>query len=370
MIKRLFRRLAEPLDPWLFLFVGLLISVSLITIYSASNGSVDKVTNKMVSVSVALLAMWLVANLKPAQLMWLAPPLYLLGVVLLVAVELFGITVNGATRWLNIGIGRIQPSELLKLAVPMMVAWYFQRHESWLQPRHYAVAAAIIGVPVLLVLKQPDLGTSLLISAAGFYALFLAGLSWRVILPLVAMFLATIWFVGDFNRCASVFHDYQCHRVQVQLDPMADPLGKGYHIIQGTIAIGSGGITGKGWMNGTQTRLDFIPERTTDFIFAVYSEEFGLIGCALLLALYLCVIVRGLMIANSASSLFGRLLAGALTLSFFTYAFVNIGMVAGLLPVVGVPLPLVSYGGTAMLSILIGFGMLMSIQRDRKLIKR
>jgi rod shape determining protein RodA len=369
MIRRVWQRLAAPLDGWLLAFVLTLFLVSLVTVYSAANANADKVIDKARSMLVALSAMWLVAHLKPQTLMRLAVPLYATGVVLLVLVELVGVKVNGAQRWLDLGITRIQPSEWLKTAVPMTLAWYFHRHESALNFRHFIVAGGLIALPVALVLHQPDLGTALLISAAGFYVLFLAGLSWRLILPLIVIFLATAWWVTDVSRCEQVFKPYQCERVQTQIDPFHDPLGKGYHIIQGTTAIGSGGVTGKGWLQGTQTHLDFIPERTTDFIFAVYSEEFGLIGNALLLILYLCVIVRGLMISQRASSLFGRLLAGALTLSFFTYALVNMGMVSGLLPVVGVPLPLVSYGGTAVLSILIGFGMLMSIQSDRKLMK-
>ncbi|HEY9104852.1 rod shape-determining protein RodA [Chitinimonas sp.] len=368
-IKRLIQRIVAPIDPWLLLFTGMLLVISLATIYSGSNESMEKVMSKLVSVVVALSAMWIVANLKPTQLMWLAPPIYLLGMILLVGVALFGEVTNGARRWLHLGVTRIQPSELMKLAVPMLLAWFFHRHEANLRLKHFAIAALLIALPAALVLKQPDLGTATLISAAGFYVLFLAGLSWRLILPMVLAGVVAVWFVADLGRCSKVFREYQCQRVQVQIDPSSDPLGKGYHIIQGTIAIGSGGVTGKGWTHGTQTRLDFIPERTTDFIFAVYSEEFGLVGGITLLVLYLCVIGRGLIIANNASSLFGRLLAGALTLSFFTYAFVNMGMVSGILPVVGVPLPLVSYGGTAMLSILIGFGMLMAIHRDRKLMK-
>lgn len=369
MIKRLLHRIAEPVDGWLLLFMLMLFSVSMVTLYSASNQSMDKVISRGVSMVVALSTMWIVANFKPIQLMRLAPPLYLFGFILLVCVALFGDVTNGARRWLNVGFTRIQPSELMKTAVPMMLAWYFQRHEADLKLRHYAMAGVLIALPVGLVLKQPDLGTSILISAAGFYVLFLAGLSWRLIVPIIMVGVAAIWFVSDLGRCTQVFREFQCQRVQVQIDPTSDPLGKGYHIIQGTIAIGSGGALGKGWLKGTQTHLDYIPERTTDFIFAVYSEEFGLAGNILLLILYLLVILRGIIIASQASTMFGRLLGGALIMSFFTYAFVNMGMVSGLLPVVGVPLPLVSYGGTAMLSILIGFGMLMSVHRDRKLMK-
>jgi rod shape determining protein RodA len=361
--RRLAQRIAAPVDGWLLLFVALVCCVSLVTVYSASNQSIDKVTGKLTSIVVAMAIMWLVANLKPTQLMALAPPIYLLGLLLLVGVALFGDVTNGARRWLNIGIGRIQPSELMKMAVPMLLAWYFDRHEANLRFKHFIVAAVLIGLPAALVLKQPDLGTAVLIAAAGFYVLFLAGLSWRVMIGLFAAGLAAMPVVW------SHMHDYQRQRILTLLDPTQDPLGKGYHIIQSTIAIGSGGILGKGWQNGTQTHLDFSPESTTDFIFAVFGEEFGLWGNLLLLVLYLCIIGRGMIITNQASTLFGRLLGGALTLSFFTYAFVNMGMVAGILPVVGVPLPLVSYGGTATVSILIGFGMLMAIHRDRKLMK-
>ena len=361
--RRLAKRIAEPVDGWLLLFVSLIFVLSLVTVYSASNQSMDKVSGKLITIGISLVAMWVVANIKPTRLMTLAPPIYLLGLVLLIGVALFGDVTNGARRWLNIGVTRIQPSELMKLAVPMLLAWYFDRHEAMLRFKHFVVAALLIGIPAALVLKQPDLGTAVLICSAGFYVLFLAGLSWRVMAGMFVAGLAALPLVW------SHMHDFQRQRILTLLDPMQDPLGKGYHIIQSTIAIGSGGVLGKGWLNGSQTHLDFIPESTTDFIFAVFGEEFGLWGNLLLLVLYLCVIGRGMMIASQASTLFGRLLAGALTLSFFTFAFVNMGMVSGILPVVGVPLPLVSYAGTAMLSIMIGFGMLMAIQRDRKLMK-
>ena len=361
-LKRLAARIAAPVDGWLLLFVCLIFALSLLTVYSASNQSMDKVTGKLITIAVSVSVMWLIANLKPTQLMTLAPLVYLLGLLLLVGVALFGESTNGARRWLNIGI-RIQPSELMKMAVPMLLAWYFERHETHRRFKHFVIAALMIGLPTILVLKQPDLGTAVLIAAAGFYVLFLAGLSWRVMSGLFLAGLATLPVVWAH------MHDYQQQRIKTLLDPMQDPLGAGYHIIQSTIAIGSGGIAGKGWLGGTQTHLDFIPESTTDFIFAVYGEEFGLWGNLLLLVLYLCVIGRGMIITSQASTLFGRLLAGALTLSFFTYAFVNMGMVSGILPVVGVPLPLISYGGTAMLTILIGFGMLMAIHSDKKLMK-
>ena len=256
----------------------------------------------------------------------------------------------------------------MKIALPMMLAWYFQRQESNLRMRNFGIAALLMAVPLALILKQPDLGTAILVGAASFYILFLAGLSARIVWLMVIAGVGGIYFVTHWDLCIKLFHDYQCRRVATMLDPMEDPLGAGYHTIQGTIAIGSGGLLGKGWLSGTQTHLDFIPERTTDFIFAVFAEEFGLIGNVLLLILYLLTIGRGLYIASKASSFFGRLLAGSIALSFFTYAFVNMGMVSGILPVVGVPLPLISYGGTALVTLLLGFGILMSIHAHRKLV--
>ncbi|MEE9929743.1 rod shape-determining protein RodA [Microvirgula aerodenitrificans] len=364
LIGRIFERIKAPVDGWLFLFTILIFIVSLVVLYSASNQNLDKVLNKMAFMAIALGVMWAIANIKPEQLMQLALPGYLIGVLLLVGVALFGEVVNGSRRWLDIGVTRIQPSEILKIMVPMVLAWFFQKNESSLRWFHFVIGALVIAVPVAFVLKQPDLGTASLIAAAGFYVIFLAGLPWRVLLIGLLGFGATLPVIWN------MMHDYQRQRVLTLLDPTQDPLGAGYHIIQSMIAIGSGGPLGKGWLAGTQTHLEFIPERTTDFIFAVYAEEFGLLGNGILLVLYLLVIGRGLMIAAKSTNLFGRLMAGSLTLSFFTYAFVNMGMVSGILPVVGVPLPLVSYGGTAMVSILVGFGMLMSIQKHRPLIKR
>jgi rod shape determining protein RodA len=294
--------------------------------------------------------MWIAAQVPPQTLMRFAVPVYLVGLLLLVAVALFGDVRNGARRWLSLGFGSVQPSEIMKIAMPLMLAWYFHKNESVLGMRDYLVAAVLLAIPTLLIARQPDLGTALLVAAAGFYVIFLAGLA----------SLPFLW---------SLMHDYQRRRILTLLDPSEDPLGAGYHIIQSTIAVGSGGITGKGWLKGSQTHLEFIPERTTDFIFAVYSEEFGLIGNTLLLVLYLALITRGLMIAANAPTFFSRLLAGAVTLTFFTYAFVNMGMVSGILPVVGVPLPLVSYGGTALVTLFLGIGILMSINRHRKLVQ-
>ncbi len=341
----------------------------MVLLFSASNQSTEKLVNKSTFLAIGLIAMWVVANISPQTLGRLALPGYILGMCLLIAVAGFGDIVNGARRWLNLGITRIQPSELMKIAVPLVLAWFFSLYEANIKVRHYFAAAIMIGMPAILVLKQPDLGTALLISAAGFYILFFAGLSWRIIGLLALVGAIGIYIVMDWDRCTQLFHDFQCRRIEVLKNPMDDPLGAGYHTIQGTIAIGSGGVFGKGWLKGTQTHLDFIPERTTDFIFAVYSEEFGLMGNLVLLILYLLVIGRAFIITSSASTLFGRLLAGSITLTLSTYVFVNMGMVSGILPIVGVPLPLMSYGGTSMLSIMICIGLLMSIQRHRKLMK-
>jgi rod shape determining protein RodA len=294
--------------------------------------------------------------------MRLALPVFVLGVALLIGVALFGDVVNGARRWLHIGITRIQPSELMKIAAPLMLAWYFHRYEGTLRLRNYVLATVLLIVPVGLIARQPDLGTAVLILASGGYVLFLAGLSWKIIAGLGVTGLASAPVAW------SLMHDYQRQRILMLIDPMEDPLGKGYHTIQSTIAVGSGGVTGKGWMSGTQTHLDFIPERTTDFIFAVYSEEFGLIGNIVLLILFLLLISRGFVIAAQAPTLFARLMAGAITLTFFTYAFVNMGMVSGILPVVGVPLPMISYGGTSLVTLCLGFGILMSIHTHKKLV--
>jgi rod shape determining protein RodA len=321
------------------------------------------VTAQGLNILIAFGVMWVFANIPPHYLARYALPIYLAGVLLLVAVALFGEIANGARRWLNVGVTRIQPSELMKIAVPLALAWYFDRFESSRGLRVYAVAAIMLVIPVALIVRQPDLGTALLIIASGFFVLFLAGLSWRVIAGLALLGLASLPILW------SALHDYQRRRLLTLIDPSQDPLGAGYHTIQSTIAVGSGGVFGKGWLNGTQTHLDFIPERTTDFIFAVYSEEFGLFGNLVLLTLFLLVIARGMIITANAPTLFARLLAGAITLTFFTYAFVNMGMVSGILPVVGVPLPLVSYGGTSLVSICLGFGILMSIATHKKLVQ-
>jgi rod shape determining protein RodA len=348
-----------------FLLVGLLLLmlVGLLVLYSATDGNLSRVSNQLINMLAALAIMWLVANIPLQHIMRLAVPLYMIGLMLLIGVALFGEIQNGARRWLNIGVTRIQPSELMKLAVPLMMAWYFDKHEVTLRLRDYAVATLLLILPLLLILRQPDLGTTLLIASSGFYVLFLAGLSWRIIAGLLIVSL------GSLPVLWVMLHDYQRRRIMTLFDPTQDPLGAGYHTIQSTIAIGSGGLIGKGWQQGTQTHLDFLPEKSTDFIFAVFSEEFGLVGNTALLLLYLVVIGRGMMITANASTQFTRLVAGSITLTFFTYIFVNIGMVVGILPVVGVPLPLISYGGTSMVTMLLGFGILMSIETHPKLVK-
>ena len=362
-VRRVRERLAEGIDGPLLAIALALTAIGLAALYSASVENVGRVVAQLGNLAVALTAMWLVAQVPPQTLARLAVPAYVLGLVLLLGVAAFGEVVNGARRWLNLGFGRFQPSEMMKIAMPLMLAWYFHRREGAIRLRDFAVAALLLAVPVALIARQPDLGTALLVAAAGFYVIFLAGLSWKVIGGLVLLAAAAappLW---------GVLHDYQRRRILTLLDPTTDPLGSGYHIIQSTIAVGSGGIAGKGWLNGSQTHLEFIPERATDFIFAVFSEEFGLIGNLVLLALYALLIARGLSIAAQAPTMFTRLLAGAVTLIFFTYAFVNMGMVAGILPVVGVPLPFISYGGTALATLYIGIGILMSIYRHRKLVQ-
>ena len=360
-------------DGPLTLAIALLAAIGLVTMYSAGFDHGTRFVDHGRNMLIALAVMFVVAQVPPQRLMALAVPLYALGVALLVATALFGITKKGATRWLHVGVV-IQPSEILKIATPLVLAWWFQRREGSLRVPDFLVAGALLLVPVLLVMKQPDLGTALLILAAGFYVIFFAGLSWRLILPFLVLGLAGIaalvW--SEPMICAEgvrwpVLREYQQHRVCTLLDPTKDPLGKGFHIIQGMIAIGSGGLTGKGFMQGTQTHLEFIPERTTDFIFAALCEEFGLAGVAVLMAGFGFLILRGLTIAAEAPTVFSRLLAGAITLSLFTYAFVNMGMVSGILPVVGVPLPFISYGGTAMVTLGLGLGILMSVARSRRL---
>lgn len=362
-IRRLGERLTRHLDGTLAALVLALMALGLFVLFSASNASLARVSSQLVNALVALAVMWVFANIPPHYLSRLALPLFLLGVGLLAAVAAFGEVVNGARRWLDLGVVRIQPSELMKIAVPLALAWYFDRHEASLRLGNYLVAALMLAVPVALIARQPDLGTALLIAASGFFVIYLAGLSWRLIAGLAVAGLASLPLAW------SALHEYQRQRIVTLIDPMQDPLGAGYHTLQSTIAVGSGGLTGKGWLRGTQAHLDFIPERTTDFIFAVYSEEFGFFGNLILLLLFLLVIGRGMMITARAPTLFTRLLAGAITLIFFAYAFVNMGMVSGILPVVGVPLPLISYGGTAMVSVCIGFGILMSIATHKKLVQ-
>ena len=360
---RLWHSLTKNIDSPLMFIAGMIVVLGLFTLYSAANGNLMRVNAQLMNIAVALFAMWVAAQIPPQTLMRLALPAYLIGIAFLIAVAIWGEVANGARRWLHIGVTRFQPSEMLKIAMPLMLAWYFHKHEAVLRTRDFIVATFLLAVPAALIIKQPDLGTALLVIGAGFYVIFLAGLPWKIIGVLVAGVTAAAPIMW------SLLHDYQRRRILTLIDPTSDPLGAGYHIIQSTIAVGSGGVLGKGWLQGTQTHLEFIPERHTDFIFAVYSEEFGLIGNCILLLLYLALIGRGLMIAGGAASFFGRLMAGAITLSFFTYAFVNMGMVSGILPVVGVPLPLISYGGTAFVTLFLGIGILMSIQKHRKLVQ-
>jgi rod shape determining protein RodA len=351
------------LDPALLAIVGALALVGLVTLYSAANDFPWRFTDQLRNFAIAAAVMFIAANVPPSTLQKVAAPAYLLGLLLLAGVAVAGVTVKGATRWLDIGITRIQPSEVMRLAVPLMLAWYFHRREGSRRTVDFLIAAALVLLPVALIARQPDLGTALLVLAAGVYVIFFAGLPWKW---LVAMAVAGI---GMLPVAWTLMHDYQRTRVLTLIDPTTDPLGKGFHTLQATIAIGSGGAFGKGWMQGTQTHLEFIPERTSDFIFAVFSEEFGLVGNLVLIVLFLALVTRALLIAMNASTTFSRLLAGSIALIMFTYAFVNMGMVSGILPVVGVPLPFVSYGGTALVTIGLAVGMLMSIHSHRKLVQ-
>ena len=372
-IAQRFVPLFQGFDWPLVLVVAVLASAGLLAVYSSGydHGSrfADHARNMLIAGSI----LFVVAQVPPQKLMVFAVPLYAAGVALLVAVALFGITKKGAQRWINLGIV-IQPSEILKIAMPLMLAWWFQKREGQLRPLDFAAAGLLLAIPVGLIMKQPDLGTSLLVLAAGLSVIFFAGLSWKLVLPPVLLGAVGILLLVSLEPqlCAegvrwSILHDYQQQRICTLLDPSRDPLGKGFHIIQGMIAIGSGGIFGKGFMAGTQTHLEFIPERTTDFIFAAFSEEFGLAGNLFLIVCFLLLVWRGLAIAVGATTLFGRLMAGAVSMIFFTYAFVNMGMVSGILPVVGVPLPFISYGGTAMVTLGLALGILMSVARVQHL---
>lgn len=349
-------------DAALSLAVFFLLSAGMFILYSAGIDFPGRFEDQARNILIGFVCMFVAANLPPSTLLKIAVPVYTVGVALLIGVAAFGLIKKGARRWLNVGVV-IQPSEMMKIAMPLLLAWYFQRREGVLRLWDFAIAALLLLVPVALIAKQPDLGTALLVAASGFYVIFFAGLSWKVLAGLFITGLASLPIAWTF------LHDYQRQRVLTLIDPTTDPLGKGFHIIQATIAIGSGGLFGKGWLQGTQAHLEFIPERTTDFIFAVYGEELGLIGNIILIIFYLFLVGRGLMIAATATTLFSRLLAGSISMIFFTYAFVNMGMVSGILPVVGVPLPFVSYGGTALVTLGVGIGMLMSIARQRHFVQ-
>ena len=369
--KRMFAGFDKPLA----LIVFLLLCVGIVTLYSASLDVPGRVEDQLRNIMLTFGLMWILANVPPPTLMRFAVPLYTIGMALLIAVATFGLTRKGAKRWLNVGVV-IQPSEIMKIAMPLMLAWYFQRREGGIRWWDYIVGFIILILPVAIIAKQPDLGTAVLVFAAGLFVIYFAGLSFKLIVPVLVAAVLMVASIGVFQEriCQPevnwpLMHDYQKHRICTLLDPTSDPLGKGFHTIQAVIAIGSGGTFGKGWLKGTQSHLEFIPEKHTDFIFAVFSEEFGLAGGLVLLFLYMALIARGLFIAAAGATLFGRLLAGSLTMAFFTYAFVNIGMVSGILPVVGVPLPFMSYGGTALTTLGVAVGLIMSVSRQKRLMK-
>lgn len=356
---------ALPLDMPLVTAILMTLLLSLVVIYSAGGESTALLTRQSLRIAFALILMLMFSRISPQTLMRWSPYVYGLGLVLLFVVLGFGFIGKGAQRWIDLGLFRFQPAEIMKLAVPMMVAWIMTR--SSLPPRipYLVVSICIVLLPTVLVVLQPDLGTAILIASTGVIVIFLAGIGWKLIAGVCVALSAAAPLLWYF-----VLHPYQQRRILTLFDPWADPLGAGYHTIQSIIAIGSGGVSGKGWLGGTQSQLEFIPERSTDFIFAVYAEEFGLVGVLLLISLYLFLVLRGLMIAFYARGTYSRLLAGSLSLTFFFYVFVNIGMVSGILPVVGVPLPLISYGGTSMVTLMIGFGILMSIQSDKRSLSR
>ena len=376
--RSIIRRLSflwQGLDPSLAIILLCLVVVGNVTFLSASSGTVVSWVEQSRNLLTALLIMWVTSRIPIKWLEKISVWVYLGGLALLIAVAVFGLIKKGARRWVNIGVV-IQPSEIMKIAMPMMLAWYFQKKDGAIKLFDFFVAFSLLVLPTLLIARQPDLGTAILVFAAGFYVLLLAGLPWKFILPFVVIGVIGIIFIIVFGDtiCAKgvswpLLKTYQQHRVCTLLDPSSDPLGKGFHTLQSMIAIGSGGMFGKGWMKGTQTHLEFIPEKHTDFIFAVYSEEFGFFGNIVLLVLFFLLIQRGLQIAASAPNLFSRLLGGSITLIFFTYAFVNMAMVSGLLPVVGVPLPFISYGGTALTTLGFGVGILMSINRGKRLVQ-
>lgn len=351
------------IDPVLLLLLLLLSATGLFVLYSASDANMAVVRRQGVYMTLGYIGMFTVARMHPDTLKRWALAAYIVGIVLLIAVMFVGVGAKGAQRWLDLGGFRFQPSELIKLVVPMVLAWYLAVHP--LPPRmsHILVSLTLIGVPTLLIAQQPDLGTSILISASGLFVLFLAGISWWLIFSAAGMGLAAAWPMWEF-----VLRDYQKQRILTLLNPESDKLGAGWNIIQSKTAIGSGGWTGKGWFSGTQSHLDFLPESHTDFIIAVLAEEFGLLGVLALMLLYLLIILRGIWIASTAKHTFGRLLAGSIVLTFFVYIFVNMGMVSGILPVVGVPLPLVSQGGTSLVTLLVGFGILMGLSAERRLL--
>jgi rod shape determining protein RodA len=374
-IQSLFFGIFSGLDRQLGLILLGLAAIGFFTFLSSSQNTPVQITDELRNLALSFVVMWVVSRIPPKWLEMGAVWIYGFGVALLIAVAVFGLIKKGARRWLNVGIV-IQPSEIMKIAMPLMLAWYFQKREGIQKSWDYAIAAIILAIPVFLIARQPDLGTALLVLSAGLYVIILAGLPWKWILPFIGIGVIGILLIIIFGNtiCAQdvvwpFVHNYQKHRICTLLDPSSDPLGKGFHTIQSMIAIGSGGFFGKGWFQGTQAHLEFIPEKHTDFVFAVFSEEFGFIGNLILLGLFFALIKRGLAISASAPNLFTRLLGASVTLIFFTYAFVNIGMVSGLLPVVGVPLPFISYGGTALVTLGFGAGILMSIHRHRRLVQ-
>lgn len=359
-IKLIFNTLSNifKLDKFIFIPVLILCIINIFVQYSATDKNISKLLNDSLYIFISLVIMIFIANLNQNRIKSIAMPIYVLSIILLVGVIFFGVSVNGAKRWLNLGI-RIQPSELSKLSIPLVLAYFFSTKQYPHKLLHFIVGFILLLIPFLLIAKQPDLGTGILVLSAGIYVLFLAELPWKLIIFAFIIFILSTPLIWHFLQ------PYQQHRILTLIDPQSDPLGKGYHIIQGMIAIGSGGFWGKGYLQGTQTHLNFIPEKHTDFVLTVIAEEFGLIGVTTILILYLIIVLRGLRIMKNTTDSFSKLLCGSITLSFMTYVFINTGMVAGIFPVVGIPLPLISYGGTATIVIMAGLGILLSATKNK-----
>ncbi|AWD32733.1 Peptidoglycan glycosyltransferase MrdB [Candidatus Kinetoplastibacterium sorsogonicusi] len=375
-IRSFFIKAFNLIDTPIIIILSILFIIGMVSMYSAAGSGIDaKFIEQFRNFIIALVAIFIIANIPSSFLIKISFPMYIIGLLSLIGVEYFGETIKGATRWLNLGFIRIQPSEIMKISVPMALSWYFHNYSEDIRYKDFIIATIILLLPFILIMWQPDLGTALLIFGAGIFVIYFAGLPFKLIIPTfiiisvgIFIFLYNKEFLCDSSCHWYILHEYQKNRICTLLNPNSDPLGKGFHIIQSMVAIGSGGLYGKGYMHGTQTHLDFIPERTTDFIFAVFAEEFGFYGCCFLIFMYCLLIIRCIELSTRADSQFGRLLSGSISMMIFLYVLVNIGMVTGLFPVVGIPLPFMSYGGTSLSTLGIALGLIMNISNRKKLL--